>query len=307
MRHFSLGSPDLSPVHSVVPTRDGAKIACEIRGHGEPTVLLSNGIGCHQVFLQRLIDRLAPTRRVVSWHYRGHGDSPPMDDPGAWSLDMNVDDMAAVLDHVGATRAVLGGFSMGVQLNLEFYRRFPHRVSGIVNLCGAHESPLRTFLRMGPVADPAFAGLHAIVRKLPGFAQGFWSVLLGGPWAYRAAGVVIYSAERMSREDFAQYQRHFIDIDLNQFLACLRDLNRHSARDVLPNVRVPVLVVAGDKDNFTPLTVSETMHREIPNAELLVVPGGTHAALIEFPELINERVARFLECHFGLPETDAAP
>lgn len=307
MRHFSPGSVDLSPAHTWVPTRDGATIACQIRGHGEPTVLLSNGIGCHQVFLQRLIERLAPSRRVVSWHYRGHGDSPRMRDPDAWSLDMNVDDMAAVLDHVGATRAVLGGFSMGVQLNLEFYRRFPHRVSGIVNLFGAHESPLRTFLHLGPVADPAFAGLHALVRRLPGVASGLWSVLLGGPWAYRAAGVVIYNAERMPREDFAQYQRHFIDIDLNQFLACLRDLNRHSARDVLPNVRVPVLIVAGDKDNFTPLAVSETMHREIPGAELLVIPGGTHAGLIEFPDLINERVERFLDAHFGTEHFDVAP
>ena len=74
----------------------------------------------------------------------------------------------------------------------------------------------------------------------------------------------------------------------------LAHAGRHTAREILPTIDVPTLVIAGERDNMTPRALSEEMQRTIPDAELLVVEGGSHTAPIERPQLVNERVALFL-------------
>ena len=69
---------------------------------------------------------------------------------------------------------------------------------------------------------------------------------------------------------------------------------RHTAREVLPLVDVPTLIVAGTRDGFTPLSLSEEMHSLIPHSEFLVVEGGSHAAPIEKPGLVTGKVAAFI-------------
>lgn len=292
-------TPPISPAPRFATSFDGAPIAYRVWGAGEPTVMLQNGIACHQVFLDALIAELSRRCRVVHWHYRGHGDSPPPARPTEWTLAMNVKDMEAVRAAVGPSKVVVGGFSMGVQLNLEYYRHHPRRVAGLIQIAGAYEHPLRSLALVGRFSEKVFPELHRLVQTLPGAARLIWRTLLGGPWAYRAAGIVIYDGDRMPRAAFDLYQRHFMNIDLDQFTFGLLELNRHTAADLLPRVRVPMLIIAGTKDRFTPIALNEEMHRLAPGSELLVVEGGTHATLLEHPDLVNEHVARFLESRFG--------
>ena len=72
----------------------------------------------------------------------------------------------------------------------------------------------------------------------------------------------------------------------------------HSCEELLPEIRVPVLIVAGSKDTFTPVWASEKMLREIPDAEMLYIKEGSHAGIVEHPELINLRFEKFLRDHF---------
>jgi pimeloyl-ACP methyl ester carboxylesterase len=84
-------------------------------------------------------------------------------------------------------------------------------------------------------------------------------------------------------------------VDLPMFLRMLRAAGEHSAEEWLGEVDVPVLVVAGEMDTFTPASLSEWMAERIPNAELLMVAGGSHVAPIEQPELVRERIRAFVE------------
>ncbi len=54
------------------------------------------------------------------------------------------------------------------------------------------------------------------------------------------------------------------------------------------------MVFGADNDLFTPLHCSQTIAREVPDAELLVLPEGSHAAIVEHPHTINQRLERFL-------------
>src|SRR5439155_2720080 len=84
-------------------------------------------------------------------------------------------------------------------------------------------------------------------------------------------------------EDFYPYLEHMAQVDPRLFVDMLAAAGRHTARELLPSVSVPTLIVAGDHDGFTPMPLSEEMHRLIPGSELHVVAGGSHTAPIEKP------------------------
>jgi pimeloyl-ACP methyl ester carboxylesterase len=90
------------------------------------------------------------------------------------------------------------------------------------------------------------------------------------------------------------YLEHMSQVDPRLFIDMLAAAGRHTARELLPEVRVPTLIVAADEDGFTPLALSEEMHRLIAGSELLVVRGGSHTAPIEQPDEVNARVLAFL-------------
>ncbi|MFN7135022.1 MAG: alpha/beta fold hydrolase, partial [Myxococcales bacterium] len=97
------------------------------------------------------------------------------------------------------------------------------------------------------------------------------------------------------RDDFMPYFHHLGVMDPVVFLRTLASAAAHSAWDDLPGIRVPTLIIAGERDRFTPMWLSERMHGAIPGSELLVVPSGSHTAPIELPELIALRIERFLK------------
>jgi pimeloyl-ACP methyl ester carboxylesterase len=102
------------------------------------------------------------------------------------------------------------------------------------------------------------------------------------------------NAKLMRREDLLPYFKHLAQMDPLIFLRTLKSLDAHSARDHLPHVSVPTLVAGGEKDTFTPAWLSRRMAHAIPHSELLIVPGGSHTAPLEQPQLIGDAIERFL-------------
>jgi pimeloyl-ACP methyl ester carboxylesterase len=100
--------------------------------------------------------------------------------------------------------------------------------------------------------------------------------------------------EKTEPEDFLPYLKHMTHVDFPMFLRMLRAAGEHTAEDLLPQIRVPTLIIAGEKDTFTPAHLARTMQKAIPGAELLVVPGGSHVAPIEQHEVVSRRILEFL-------------
>jgi pimeloyl-ACP methyl ester carboxylesterase len=68
-------------------------------------------------------------------------------------------------------------------------------------------------------------------------------------------------------------------------------------RDLLPRVVVPTLVVWGELDARSPLSVASQFERAIPDAKLVVIPGAGHLSHLEQPEQFNDAVREFCRSH----------
>ena len=112
--------------------RDGVSIYYEVHGSGPP-LLLTHGYSSTSAMWQGQIAALSQHHKLVLWDMRGHGQSDYPADPAAYSEALTVEDMAALLDAVGADKAIVGGLSLGGYMSLAFYRTHPERVR-----CAAH-------------------------------------------------------------------------------------------------------------------------------------------------------------------------
>ena len=257
------------------------------------TAVLCDGIACDGFIWKYLLPALIPDRCVIHGHYRGHGRSGPPRDPSMITVVDLARDVHTVLDDAGVHQAVLFGHSMGTQVCLEAYRQRPARIAGMVLLCGSYGRITRTFHGSDVLAWalPRLIDLH---QKHPRVWRALWS---RGPAALsvrlaRFLGEV--DPLRLRAEDLEPYFEHVNHLDPEMFLKMLQAAGDHSAEDLLPSVAVPVLVIAAERDTFTPVRYAHQMARQIPSADLLVVPHGSHTAPIEQPELVEGRIRRFL-------------
>ncbi len=286
------------------PASDGTNIFFSVAGPGhtthEPDIVLCDGVGCDGFVWKYLAPTFATKHRVIRSHYRGHGRSAAPSDLTRLGMNDLVDDLSAVMTHVGVNRpAVLIGHSMGVQVILEMHRRMPDRVAALIPTCGSYGDPLATF-HDGDYLKRTFPYLYRLLTGFPEAAMRLWRALLPSPvayWTALLAGEVNRSLIRL--EDLQPYFEHLSRMDAEVFVRMLHLVSDHSARDHLTDVDVPTLIIGAENDTFTPSWLSHEMADLIPNADLLMVPKGSHAAPIEQPDLLALRVEKFLAERIG--------
>lgn len=280
-----------------IQREDGALVCYSVAGPTDAppeAILILDGIGCSGWAFTRIVPRLAATRRVIRLHYRGHGRSPTP--PRPWRLDMATlaDDAAAACTHAGVRSAVVVGFSMGFQVALELYRRHRALVAGLVSLAGPSGRVLESFQ-----GTHAFAHVlpvaRAIVRIARDLTEKTWRRLVPSPLTTQIGMATQLNADRIAAADFEFYTRQLAAVNPELFLSMLDEANRHSAADLLPQIDVPTLIVAGARDTFVPLPTMRALAFAIAGVRWEVLPEGTHAIPAEYPAEIGETIARFAD------------
>lgn len=261
--------------------------------------MLCDGLACDGFIWKYLWDELADWLDVAHFHYRGHGRSGLPVDTEQIGVHALADDVDAVRRGLGDPPIVLIGHSLGTQVALEAYRRRPEGIVALVLLCGSFGRVTYTFKGSEMLAS-VLPNLIEFATTHPIAARALWSnvppkiaIALA-----RLTGDINLANVRL--EDVEPYFQHVSIVDFELFLRMLRAAGEHSAEDLLAHVNVPVLVIAGAKDSFTPAAVSEAMARAIPGAELEVIASGTHLAPLEHHREISARIAAFLTEHGGL-------
>jgi pimeloyl-ACP methyl ester carboxylesterase len=245
--------------------RDGVKLHYEVHGSG-PALILTHGYSLTSAMWEGQSEALSKGHKLVLWDMRGHGRSDYPDDPAAYGEALTVADIAALLDAVGADKAIVGGLSLGGYMSLAFYRAHPARVRALL-----------------------------IIDTGPGFKKDD----ARDAWNRRAHD----TADRFERDGLAALttaSRERSTVSHRNAAGLARAargmLTQRDARVIehLPAIRVPTLVVVGADD--TPfLAASDYMAAKIPGATKVVVPAAGHAVNIDQPQAFIAAVLPFLD------------
>ena len=242
--------------------RAGVKLFFNVYGTGL-TVLLSHGYGATSAMWRGQIKALDGFR-LITWDLRGHGQSDSPDDPEQYSQAHTVADMAALLDHVGAQQAVIGGLSLGGYMSLAFHAAHPARTRALM------------LFDTGPGFrnDAARQGWNKTAAARADAFERNGLASLG-------QGDEVQAAEHRSARGLALAAR-----------GMLAQLDSHVI-DSLPTIGVPTLALVGADD--TPFLVGTAyMARKIPGATHVILPDAGHASNINQPAAFNAAVLAFL-------------
>ena len=214
--------------------------------------------------------------RVVAPDLRGYGASTVT--AGTVTLDVFAADLVAVLDHLAIERVVLVGLSMGGQIAMEFARRTPERLRGLV-LAATFPQPETADrrARRQAMAD------RLLAEGMAGYADEVLPWMLA-PASLAARPAVGDAVLRMMRTT-----------DPRGAAAALRGrAERPDYRPVLDQVAVPALVVVGSADVFTTRGDADDMARRLAGGRLVWLEGIGHMPNLEAPERFNQELVAFL-------------
>lgn len=286
----------------------GAAGNLEIRvdqfGHpAAPTLVLTHGWGLNSTAWARTTAGLEDRFHLVTWDLPGLGRSKrPRDD--RYSIDRFAEALGSVIAVAGDGRVVLVGHSIGGMTTETLWRACPaalrRRVAGIVLLNTTFMDPLRTMW-----LHRLWTALKKpLIEPLNGLAIVFSPFLWLSSWQSYLSG----SSQVAMR--LAGFGRHASrgEVDFAARLACKASpavqakgnlaMLHWSAADLLPQIDVPVLIVAGERDIVTHPDASETMASAIPDARLIRVEGVGHMGFMERADVYNEAIADFAEAAF---------
>jgi 3-oxoadipate enol-lactonase len=265
-----------------VRTDDRVRIYYEVHGaaHGTPLVL-AYGIGGNADLWDVNVPALAARRRVVLWEPRGHARSESPEDPARYSFERWVLDLRDVLDAVRIRVAHVGGLSLGAGIATRFALRFPRRVRSLLvtNSSSASGLPLSVgnlVMRARSIEVTLEQGMDAMAE----FAMS------ANPNV--AARIAL---DPSSKAEFYAYYRRLTPVGYANSLRALLAMDHITDR--LAAIRVPVLLIGGDRDpSLEPMRV---MHRKIRGSKLVVLSPASHFANRDQPEAWNRAALAFLE------------
>src|SRR5262245_24796088 len=234
----------------------GITLYYEVEGHGPPLLLLHGGAGNGMQF-EKQRPEFAKTHRLIVPDSRAQGRST--DRPGPLTYHDMAEDMVALLDSLAIPRIDVMGWSDGGDVGLDLAIHHPGRIVHLVTF-GANASPDG----MQP-ADRAWAATATADSFGTGMEQG-WKALSPEPEHYRDVMEKILELWRT--------QPAFTPAELG-------------------SIRARVLICAGEHD-VVRAEHTAMIAASIPHAESWTVPGASHSAMIERPDLVNPRVLAFL-------------
>ncbi|MBF0117966.1 MAG: alpha/beta hydrolase [Desulfobacterales bacterium] len=286
-------------VQKTIISRDGVPISYQSLGAGtDRVIVLANGLGGRLYVWEPLIEKMYPEYRIITWDYRGLFESEVHSKIRRLSITNHAEDLATILDKEEIKNAVIIGWSMGVQVSLEFAYLFPEKAKKLVLINGTYGHALSTgfqpLVRI-PWLNRYLHELIDLVKNTPIFLYLLeqqknlkpliWPV--GIAYSYlRGNGKIKYAIN--------QYVSDVLSTDISNYLRLFQELDAHSAYHYLREIKQPTLVIWGDLDLLTPAYQSKEIVRKMRNAKYVRFLLGTHFVLLEYPKEVSKHVADFL-------------
>jgi pimeloyl-ACP methyl ester carboxylesterase len=272
---------------------DGTPIFYCSEGSGPPLVFCY-GLACSALHWTYQIDYFRRNYRCIWIDYRGHQRTPIPQKLENLTFDALVRDVEVVLAFLNPGPATFLGHSMGVNIVLEYARRHPSQVSGMVLANGTARRPLETLL-VENFMPPAFRLFALLEKTTPELLQKLWKIegkAAALAFVFKALGFNRHLSHPDDIQKYAETISEFSPVVLSRLM---QDYDQVDATPWLHQLTMPTLIISGLQDVITPPNQSELMNQLLPNSTLLAVEHGSHCTPLDLPELVNLSIERFLK------------
>ncbi len=243
-------------------------------------LLLIHGFPLDSSMWELQFQDMGDVTRLIAPDLRGHGLSETTD---KYDMGQLAADCAGLLDSMGIhVPVVVCGLSMGGYVALEFYRRYPERVAGLV----------LASTRAGADSAEGMKGRDEMITAVSKDPQTIANAML--PKFFTPKTIA-------EDEELVGYVN---DIMLNNsaegMISALTAMKeRADSTPLLAEIAVPTLIIHGEEDQLIPLSEAELMLNSIPDAELAIIADAAHLPNLEQPEPFNDAIMDFLEMLTG--------
>lgn len=266
-----------------ITTNDGVEIFYIDQGQGRPIVLLA-GWTCTHNFFKKNIDELAKTNRVIGMDFRAHGDSQKV----MWGhrISRYARDVYDLLETLKIEKATLVGWSMGAAVIWSYIDLFDNQhLAGHVSV---DQSPRQYYNETWRYGQPGCYDAEALA---------ILTIRLEYDPASVARGLVpaCFGDTYQFTPDEVEYLAREIDKCPPKVRAeIMADHTHLDWRDLLPHIKLPVLVCVGRQSKVFPWQGSAYVGENIPGAKIEFFEQSGHMPFYEEPEKFNQVVRDFV-------------
>jgi pimeloyl-ACP methyl ester carboxylesterase len=256
----------------------------EIFGEGFPLVL-SHGYTANLQIWAPQIEALSDKYQLIVYDARGHGLSSAPVGAEQYTLDIMVEDLHHLINHLGLKKAYIGGLSMGGATSLGYAYRHPEFVKALLAL-DIHGA----FQPRDPQAQGFFAKMHE---------EGDRIAQQSGMADLARHQIEVGGAFRPILKDKALQARYIEDMarcPVNGYTGVGRaqPWQTEWLRQAADNIAIPTLIVVGGDDIFT-LTGAGILHQHIKGSRYVEIEGCVHGTAQWRPEVVNKCILDFLK------------
>lgn len=243
-----------------------------VEGQGKPLVLV-HGVGANLQSWDQVVERMAPSYRILRVDLRGHGASSHIEEE--YSLEKFAEDIIAVMDAEGIEKADLAGFSLGGLITQCLALNYPERFDRIAILSAVaartDEERAKVVSRLAMIDKD---GIIAVT----GAAKDRWFTE-----EFAAAHPEII--ERRIAELIANHQPSYRE--------AYRVFGQSELGHRLHEIPHRTLVLTGEFDQGSNTRMARFMHEKIANSELVILPRYKHSILVEASDVVSDHLLRF--------------
>lgn len=217
----------------------------------------------------------------VTYDIRGLGESPA----GDWqhTIESFVDDLEKIIDELKVDHPVLCGLSMGGYISLRVAERMEEKFRALI-LCDTKSEADNNETKLKRAAGIKRINNEGIQKYIADFVPNCFAK---------------ESIEKLG-EEYISILGRSMNSDPSGVKGCLLAMaGRTDTTEYLSKIKIPALVLCGEKDTLTTPATMKSMADKIKGSEFAVVPGSGHMSAVENPSFLNERIRSFLKKNYS--------
>lgn len=231
--------------------------------------------------------------KILIHDYRAHYQSTGKNQLESVTFKNIANDMKQLCNFLGIEKTIQIGHSMGVNVVLEFARRWPELISKVILISGT-AIPVYNIMFDTSLTQQVTPALMKGLTKFPKVFRTAWKYGGWNPVIKKLVHHGGFNADTVPQEFIEIYLNRLGVLGPELFFQLIEQMNKHDILSYLPHISSETLIIGGDQDKVIPNYLQKLLVKELPNAKLYLVRKGSHVPQVDFPEFINERIDLFL-------------